>query len=145
MEIQDMKDLDAILVPISGGGMTAGIAIAAKGINPNIKGIKYISHSKGIILLYRVGWLNSGPNYSIFQWLPSSLWARICLPVWGRVSVYGRILLSFSLRSLRASWPNRLANSPSQYFAIWSRKIPSPLLTKKWFGEWKLSPREWNW
>ena len=40
MEIQDMKDLDAILVPISGGGMTAGIAIAAKGINPDIKGIK---------------------------------------------------------------------------------------------------------
>ncbi len=38
MEIQDMKDLDAILVPISGGGMTAGIAIAAKGINPDIKG-----------------------------------------------------------------------------------------------------------
>ena len=40
LEIQDMKDLDAILVPISGGGMTAGIAIAAKGINPDIKGIK---------------------------------------------------------------------------------------------------------
>ena len=38
MEIQHMKDLDAILVPISGGGMTAGIAIAAKGINPDIKG-----------------------------------------------------------------------------------------------------------
>jgi len=30
--------LDAVLVPISGGGMTAGIAIAAKAINPNIKG-----------------------------------------------------------------------------------------------------------
>ena len=38
MEVQGLKDLDAILVPISGGGMTAGIAIAAKAINPNIKG-----------------------------------------------------------------------------------------------------------
>ena len=38
MEIQGFKDLDAILVPISGGGMTAGIAIAAKAINPDIKG-----------------------------------------------------------------------------------------------------------
>jgi hypothetical protein len=38
MEVQGLKDLDAILVPISGGGMTAGIAIAAKAINPSIKG-----------------------------------------------------------------------------------------------------------
>ena len=38
MKIQGFKDLDAILVPISGGGMTAGIAIAAKAINPDIKG-----------------------------------------------------------------------------------------------------------
>ena len=33
-----LKDLDAILVPISGGGMTAGIALAAKALKPDIKG-----------------------------------------------------------------------------------------------------------
>ena len=32
-----MPELDAILVPISGGGMTSGIAIAAKSIKPDIK------------------------------------------------------------------------------------------------------------
>ena len=32
-----MPDLDAILVPIGGGGLIAGIATAAKGINPNIE------------------------------------------------------------------------------------------------------------
>lgn len=29
--------LDAIVVPVSGGGMISGIAVAAKGINPNVK------------------------------------------------------------------------------------------------------------
>lgn len=29
--------LDAIIVPISGGGMTSGIAVAAKGLKPDIK------------------------------------------------------------------------------------------------------------
>ena len=37
LEIQNFRDLDAILVPISGGGMTSGIAIAAKNVNPDIK------------------------------------------------------------------------------------------------------------
>jgi len=32
-----MPDLDAILVPIGGGGLIAGIATAAKAINPNIE------------------------------------------------------------------------------------------------------------
>ena len=31
------KDLDAIVIPIGGGGMIAGIAVAAKALNPNIK------------------------------------------------------------------------------------------------------------
>ena len=33
-----VPDLDAILVPISGGGMTSGIAVAAAGLAPNCKG-----------------------------------------------------------------------------------------------------------
>ena len=39
LEVQGLKHLDAILVPISGGGMTAGIAIAAKALKPDIKGL----------------------------------------------------------------------------------------------------------
>jgi len=34
---QQVPDLDAILVPISGGGMTAGIAVATAGIRPQCK------------------------------------------------------------------------------------------------------------
>ncbi|UPR02008.1 serine/threonine dehydratase [Chloropicon primus] len=39
LELMEQTDcgLDAIVVPISGGGMTSGIAIAAKSLNPNIK------------------------------------------------------------------------------------------------------------
>jgi hypothetical protein len=36
--LKQVPDLDAILVPTSGGGMIAGIAIAAKAIKPDIKG-----------------------------------------------------------------------------------------------------------
>ncbi|KAJ8312418.1 hypothetical protein KUTeg_009791 [Tegillarca granosa] len=35
--LEQVPDLDAILVPVSGGGMTSGIAIAAKAIKPEIK------------------------------------------------------------------------------------------------------------
>ena len=41
LEVQNFRDLDAILVPISGGGMTSGIAVAAKSVNPDIKGTKF--------------------------------------------------------------------------------------------------------
>ena len=37
MKEQNFKDLDAILVPISGGGMCSGIALSAKEINPQTK------------------------------------------------------------------------------------------------------------
>lgn len=38
LEIMDqVTDLDALVVPIGGGGLIAGIATAVKGINPNIK------------------------------------------------------------------------------------------------------------
>lgn len=35
--IYQVPHLDAIVVPVSGGGMISGITVAAKGINPNIK------------------------------------------------------------------------------------------------------------
>ena len=37
--LEQVPELDAILVPVSGGGMISGIAIAAKAIKPNIKGM----------------------------------------------------------------------------------------------------------
>jgi len=35
--LEDLPDVDAILVPVGGGGMIAGIAIAAKAISPRVK------------------------------------------------------------------------------------------------------------
>ena len=35
--LEQVPELDAILVPVSGGGMLAGICVAAKAIKPNIK------------------------------------------------------------------------------------------------------------
>ncbi|ADL52214.1 threonine ammonia-lyase [Clostridium cellulovorans] len=35
--IEELKDVDAILVPIGGGGLISGIAVAAKALNPEIK------------------------------------------------------------------------------------------------------------
>lgn len=37
LELLELFDLDAIIVPIGGGGMCSGVAMAAKSINPNIK------------------------------------------------------------------------------------------------------------
>lgn len=35
--LEDLKDVDAILIPIGGGGLISGVAVAAKSINPNIR------------------------------------------------------------------------------------------------------------
>eukprot|EP00897_Mesotaenium_endlicherianum_P001526 jgi/Mesen1/1400/ME000130S00484 len=35
--LEQVPDLDAIIVPVSGGGMVAGIAVAAKALNPSIR------------------------------------------------------------------------------------------------------------
>lgn len=35
--ISDLKDVDAILVPVGGGGFASGVALAAKTVNPEIK------------------------------------------------------------------------------------------------------------
>lgn len=35
--LEELEDVDCILVPIGGGGLISGIAVAAKAINPNIK------------------------------------------------------------------------------------------------------------
>ena len=34
---QNLIDLDAIILSVSGGGMASGVAIAAKHLNPDIK------------------------------------------------------------------------------------------------------------
>ena len=35
--IEELKDVEVILIPIGGGGLISGMAVAAKSINPNIK------------------------------------------------------------------------------------------------------------
>ena len=35
--IDELKDVDAILVPIGGGGFISGVALATKAVNPNVK------------------------------------------------------------------------------------------------------------
>lgn len=35
--LNDMQDVDAIIVPVGGGGLISGVALAAKQLNPNIK------------------------------------------------------------------------------------------------------------
>lgn len=35
--VEQAPGLDAIVVPISGGGMISGVAVAAKGLNPNMQ------------------------------------------------------------------------------------------------------------
>lgn len=35
--IEELKDVDAILVPIGGGGFASGVAVATKAVNPNVK------------------------------------------------------------------------------------------------------------
>lgn len=35
--LNDLKDVDAILVPIGGGGFASGVALASKAVNPDIK------------------------------------------------------------------------------------------------------------
>ncbi len=37
MAVVQVPELDCIIVPVSGGGMISGIALAAKGIKPGIK------------------------------------------------------------------------------------------------------------
>jgi len=35
--IDELKDVDAILVPVGGGGFVSGVALAIKAVNPNVK------------------------------------------------------------------------------------------------------------
>ena len=47
--IEELENLDCIVVPIGGGGLISGIAIAAKSINPNIKIVGVVaSGAKGM-------------------------------------------------------------------------------------------------
>ena len=45
--LEQVPDLDAILVAVSGGGLAAGIAVAAKYIKPDIKIILVSPEGKG--------------------------------------------------------------------------------------------------
>ncbi len=38
--MEDLYDVDNVIVPIGGGGLIAGIAVAIKSINPTIRVIK---------------------------------------------------------------------------------------------------------
>ena len=49
MKEQSLHNLDAILVPISGGGMCSGIALAAKKINPSTKIIAIEPYSSPVL------------------------------------------------------------------------------------------------
>ena len=52
--LEQVPDLDAILVPISGGGMTSGIAIATKALSPKTKGITELICSKFMKTIFNV-------------------------------------------------------------------------------------------
>ncbi|WP_428023681.1 threonine ammonia-lyase [Arcobacter sp.] len=41
--IEELKDLDILVIPIGGGGLIAGAAVAAKSVNPNIKVIGVVA------------------------------------------------------------------------------------------------------
>lgn len=49
--IEDIPDLDAVLVPLSGGGLISGIALALKKINPAIKVIG-VSMARGAVMYH---------------------------------------------------------------------------------------------
>ena len=86
--LEQVPDLDIVLVPISGGGMTAGIATAVKTINPRCK-----------VSL-------TSTELEITDSLRSLLWshrANTWRPVWPAERDSGPTRLSFSIRSLRAS------------------------------------------
>ena len=38
-EMGQVKNVDALIVPVGGGGLIAGVALAVKSLYPNIKGI----------------------------------------------------------------------------------------------------------
>ena len=39
-----MKNIDAVVVPVGGGGLIAGIALAVKSLHPHIQGI-FLNHA----------------------------------------------------------------------------------------------------
>lgn len=52
LEICDqVPDIDAVVVPVGGGGLIAGVALAVKSLHPNVKII--VSKAKSVTLLFR--------------------------------------------------------------------------------------------
>jgi threonine dehydratase len=56
--LEQVPDLDALLVPVSGGGLLAGVAVMAKAVNPAIQVIGVqAEHSPGMYESFRIGHL----------------------------------------------------------------------------------------
>ena len=62
--LEQVPDLDAILVPISGGGMTSGIALATKHIRPSAKIFAVEPKGKDLEKCLKAG--NSAKNSFLF-------------------------------------------------------------------------------
>ena len=63
--LRQVPDLDAILVPVGGGGMAAGIALSAKKLSPQCKVIGVEPENKNLALCLKMGmrvWPNP-PEY----------------------------------------------------------------------------------
>ena len=64
--MEQVPDLDLVLVPISGGGMTAGIATAVKTINPQCK-VKLSPPDLLIIDMYLIRCMQWSQKERIYQ------------------------------------------------------------------------------
>ena len=64
--LEQVPDLDAILVPISGGGMTSGIAIATKHLRPSTKVFAVEPKGKDLEASLKAGLLNLGIDNNIY-------------------------------------------------------------------------------
>jgi threonine dehydratase len=58
--LEDAPDLDMIVVPVGGGGLVSGIAVAAKGVNPNIKVVGVQSNRYPAMYCIKTGQTISG-------------------------------------------------------------------------------------
>ncbi len=58
--LEDAPDLDMIVVPVGGGGLVSGIAVAAKGVNPNIKVVGVQSNRYPAMYCLKTGQTISG-------------------------------------------------------------------------------------
>ena len=65
--VSQVPSLDAIVVPVGGGGMLSGVCIAAKGIKPSIK-------------IYAAEPLNAddcAKSFAAGEWIPLPGWLKV--------------------------------------------------------------------